>query len=112
MTVEEIFALMSGWTNEQLAEAALMWVNLGILRVEPDHRQVTLLRDTHVPLPASSAPGAVRYQGLRPYQLSSQVRVDTPVDGLDEAQATPNDCPLAAQQHGSNLAAQDGRDSR
>ena len=112
MTVEDIFARMVGWTNEQLAEAALMWVNLGMLRVEPDHRQVTLLRDTHDPLPVSSAPGAVRYQGLRPYQLSSQVRVDTPVDGLDEAQATPNGCPLAGQQQGSDLAAQNGRDSR
>ena len=110
--VDDTFERMVGWSNAQLAEAALMWVNLGILRVEPDHRQVTLLRDTHVPLPASSAPGAVRYQGLRPYQLSPQVHVDTPVDGLDIAQATPNECSLAGQQHSSQLAALGGCDSR
>ena len=111
--VDDIFERMVGWSNAQLAEAALMWVNMGVLRVEPDHRQITLLRDTHGPLPTPGAPAAVRYQGLRPYLPSQQVGAVNPSTAAgNEGQARPSLTPPAGQQQGSYPAAQDGRGSR
>ena len=78
-----------------------MWVNLGMIRMEPDHRFLTLLRDTHEPLPLSTAPASLRYRGLRPYTPLPQLRlrddVEHTVDVALSGQAPPVPASSAAQ---------------